>query len=84
VLTEPMRIYHVEHGIGSGWTPAGQAKLFARIAASGLSFIDNREVLAWAAPMRRLNSPMIFNHEDWGLAGLDLDETTLRPRPRGA
>ena len=27
--------------------------------------------------MSRLNSPMIFNHENWGLAGFDLKETVL-------
>jgi hypothetical protein len=79
-----MRIYHVEHGSGSGWTPEGQAKLFARIAASGLSFIDNQDVLAWAAQMRRLNSPMIFNHREWGLSGFALKETILPRDLRGA
>jgi hypothetical protein len=77
VLADPMRIYHVEHGTGSGWTPEGQAKLFERVAAKGLSFLDNEEVLMWAAQMKRLNSPMIFNHEDWGMAGDDLKETVL-------
>ena len=77
VLADPMRIYHIEHGTGSGWTPEGQAKLFERIAAKGLEFLDNEEVLVWAAQMNRLRSPMIFNHEDWGLAGLPLKETVL-------
>jgi hypothetical protein len=78
MLEEPMRIYHIEHGTGSGWTPEGQAKLFERIAAKGLSFVDNEEVLMWTAQMYRLNAPMIFNHEDWGLVGFDLKETVLR------
>ncbi len=43
MLADPMRIYHIEHGSGSGWTPEGQAKLFERIAARGLSFVDNEE-----------------------------------------
>jgi hypothetical protein len=77
MLNDPMRIYHIEHGTGSGWTPEGQAKLFERIAARGLSFVDNEDVLAWAAQMKRLNAPMIFNHEDWGLASFDLKETVL-------
>lgn len=77
MLVDPMRIYHIEHGTGSGWTPEGQAKLFERIAARGLSFVDNDEVLGWAAQMSRLKAPMIFNHEDWGLAGFDLKETVL-------
>jgi hypothetical protein len=78
MLEEPMRIYHIEHGSGSGWTPEGQAKLFERIAAKGLSFVDNEEVLMWTAQMYRLNAPMIFNHEDWGLHGFNLKETVLR------
>jgi hypothetical protein len=78
MLEDPMRIYHIEHGSGSGWTPEGQAKLFERIAAKGLSFVDNEEVLMWTAQMYRLNAPMIFNHEDWGLVGFDLKETVLR------
>jgi hypothetical protein len=77
MLAEPMRIYHIEHGSGSGWTPEGQAKLFERIAARGLSFVDNEEILVWAAQMSRLNAPMIFNHENWGMAGIDLQETVL-------
>ena len=75
VLAEPKRIYHIEHGSGSGWTPEGQKALFERIAAKGIPILDNELVLAWAAQMRRLDSPMIFNHEDWGLANLELKET---------
>src|SRR5579863_7480707 len=70
ILQDPMRIYHIEHQTGSGWTPEGQAHLFARLAAKGLSFIDYQEVIGWAAQMRRLNAPMIFNRENWGLADL--------------
>jgi len=81
MLEDPMRIYHIEHGSGSGWTPEGQAKLFDRIAALGLSFVDNEDVLVWAAQMAKLNAPMIFNHEDWGMAGVELKETVL---PEGA
>jgi hypothetical protein len=77
ILEDPMRIYHIEHQTGSGWTPEGQAALFARLAAKGLSFIDYQEVIGWAAQMRRLNAPMIFNRENWGLADLELPETVL-------
>lgn len=77
MLADPMRIYHIEHATGSGWTPEGQARLFERIRARGLSFVDNEEVLVWAAQMNRLNSPMLFNHHNWGLAEFDLKETVL-------
>jgi hypothetical protein len=77
VLREPMRIYHIEHGSGSGWTPEGQAKLFARIAERGLSMIEHPEVIAWAKQMQKLRCPMIFNLENWGLADFNLPETTV-------
>jgi len=79
-LQDPLRIYHIEHGTGSGWTPEGQAKLFERIAAKGLTFIANDEVLAWAAQMARLQSPMIFNHENWGLSEFALRESVVGAR----
>ncbi len=76
VLADPMRIYHIEHGSGSGWTPEGQKSLFDRISAKGIPILDNEDVLQWGAQMRRLKSPMIFSHEDWGLASVSFDETT--------
>lgn len=83
ILPEPMRIYHIEHGSGSGWTPEGQVKLFERIAAKGLSWLNYEEVLQWARIMRRFNAPMIFNHDDWGMAADELKETGpwLQPNP---
>ncbi len=38
VLPDPMRIYHIEHATGSGWTPEGQEQLFERIRAKGSRF----------------------------------------------
>ncbi len=84
VLTDPMRIYHIEHGSGSGWTPEGQQKLWERLAAKRIPVLDNEDVLQWGAQMRRLNSPMIFNHEDWGLSNVSLDETVPGSQPAAA
>jgi hypothetical protein len=58
LLPEPMRIYHVEHGAGSGTQSASSQDLVASIAQ-----------------MRSLRAPVIFNRDDWGLAGLTLSET---------
>jgi hypothetical protein len=77
-LADPMRIYHIEHGSGSGWTPSGEQKLYSRLAAKRIPVLDNEEVLLWGSQMRRLNSPMIFNSEDWGLGRLALKETSPR------
>lgn len=79
VLEDPMRVYHIEHATGSGWTPEGEQMLFDRIAAKGVSWLDCREVLDWARVMHRFDAPMIFNREDWGLAGEELKETVPQP-----
>jgi hypothetical protein len=75
VLADPMRIYHIEHGSGSGWTPEGQQKLWERLAAKRIPILENEEVLQWGAQMRRLSSPIIFNRDDWGLAKSTFNET---------
>ena len=74
VLDDPLRIYHIEHGTGSGWTPEGQTKLFTRLAEKGITFVDYQQVVSWAIDMRRMNSPMIFNVQNWGLASDELAE----------
>jgi hypothetical protein len=81
-LPDPMRVYHIEHATGSGFTPEGQARLFERIAAKGIPWIDYRQVMDWAVEMRRLNTPLIFNLDDWGFANADLVER--RPARTGA
>jgi hypothetical protein len=79
VLQDPMRIYHIEHGAGSGWTPEGEAKLYARLAAKGIGWVSYRDFVTWAAEMRKLGCPMIFNHDNWGLGEFELKES--RPIP---
>jgi hypothetical protein len=77
ILPEPMRIYHIEHGTGSGWTPEGQARLFERLAAGGIPYLENDDVLRWAAQMKWLESPLIFNHDNWGMADFVLQESSI-------
>lgn len=82
MIEEPMRIYHIEHAEGSGWTPEGHAKLFERVAGKGLPWIDYPEIVAWASQMHRLGSPMIFNGDNWGLADIELPETLFPAGPK--
>jgi hypothetical protein len=84
ILPEPMRIYHIEHGLGSGWTPEGQARLNARLAAAGIEQLDFDQFLAWARKMKRERRPMIFADDNWGLARDELPETVLSTGDVGA
>jgi len=77
VLGEPMRIYHIEHGTGSGWTPEGQRALFARLRERGIPWLSDADLRGWAGQMRRLGAPLIFNRGGWGLEKETLDESYL-------
>lgn len=74
LLRDPMRIYHIEHASGSGWSPEGESLLYQRLAAKGIPWVDFPKVLNWAADMERLNTTMIFNGENWGLSEFDPPE----------
>jgi hypothetical protein len=75
LLPDPMRIYHVEHGTGSGWTPEGEGKLNQRLEKAGIPQLDPQQLDDWAVEMRRERKTKIFNGEDWGLASSVLPET---------
>jgi hypothetical protein len=75
VLTDPMRIYHIEHARGSGWTPEGEDALFQRLTAQEIPWLAFEQVLDWAAQMERFQSTMVFNRDNWGLAAFDLEES---------
>jgi len=77
VFEEPMRIYHIEHGSGSGWTPEGQAKLYERISREGIPWIEYPDVIGWARDMNRLDAPFIFNLGNWGLAADEFEERVI-------
>jgi hypothetical protein len=91
LLTDPMRIYHIEHGTGSG--DGAGAFLGAESAAqsragapgdqegnsdpSSIPRVDFDQMMSWATEMRRRGGPMLFNSEAWGLAGENLRETVI-------
>ncbi|HJZ99824.1 MAG TPA: hypothetical protein VKE70_25120, partial [Candidatus Solibacter sp.] len=76
MLREPMRVYHIEHSAGSGFTPEGAGEMYARIAKKGIQVITFADLVTFVAQMRRTHAPMLFNLEDWGLAALNLEEHT--------
>jgi hypothetical protein len=77
VLPDPYRIYHIEHGIGSGFTPEGAQALYSRLDTAGVDRLEYEQILDWAIEMRR-NGPILFNEENWGLADYDLPEMVVR------
>lgn len=68
VLPDPLRIYHIEHRNAAGWSPDGEEELRRRILARQVPVLDyDSDVVGWVQQMRRWDSPVIFNLENWGL-----------------
>jgi hypothetical protein len=82
VLREPLRIFHIEHRAGAGWTPEGEKELNDRIKSKGVNRFQNDDVVKWIDQMRRFNAPVIFTQQNWGIADVDLPETTVGPSHR--
>lgn len=77
-LRPPMVVYHLEHGEGSGWTPEGSRRLFARLEAAGIPYLSTQAYRRVARKLVRGHGFQPFNGPDWGLASLGL--TTTYPR----
>ena len=84
VLEEPMRIFHIEHSSGAGWTPEGEEERAARIESKRVGVLQQDEVVRWIDRMRRFNAPAIFAQSNWGLADVDLPEQTVGSVPAAA
>jgi hypothetical protein len=75
ILEDPLRIYHIEHSIGSGWTPEGEQQLMERTRSSGVRWLDFEDAIECARFMNRYETSMIFSRENWGFADVELRET---------
>ena len=78
-LDAPMQVFHVEHAVGTGWTPEGYKELSERIAKKGIQQIAFPDLAEMVAQMRQVRAPMIFNLDDWGLAAIEFQETIPVP-----
>lgn len=83
-LPAQFQVYHIEHGIGSGYTPEGADALFSRLEREGIPYLDWPAFLHIVADMdarERDGRTITYNLDDWGLGNLDLLETSLVPAP---
>jgi hypothetical protein len=70
-------VYHIEHSPGSGFTPESSDKLFERLDARGIPYLDwDRDVEPKIEGMReqyaRRGGAISYNDADWGFAGRSL------------
>jgi hypothetical protein len=82
ILPEPMRLYHIDHA--QARTSDGEAERSATAKSPGAGTIHYRQLVKWVNLMRRWDAPMIFTPIDWGLAKVELPETSVEARRTGA
>jgi hypothetical protein len=73
-LGPKFQIYHIDHSKGSGWSPDGAARLFARLDSNGIPYLTDEEVSRLKAQFAFDPSSAIINDSTWGLADIDLPE----------
>jgi hypothetical protein len=77
VLGDPMRIYHIEHGLS--WTPETerQGELREWLTSGEIPHLSLDQVEAWAFQMKRKQHPLFFNDQNWGLADEEFKEIEI-------
>lgn len=76
-LLPPCVCFHIEHALGSGWSPEGEQKLFGRLNEKKILNPEWHLFLGWFSQMREEQKAIIFNRDDWGLSNYFLAEHSL-------
>lgn len=74
VVPDPARVYHIEHDVGSGFTPEGEAAMDRRLQRLGVDKVSGAQLHEWTLQMRRQRSAIELNEPDWGLATMRFEE----------
>jgi len=75
VLPVSMRIYHVEHT--AGWNPQQSKQLYDRLQSMGVPIMTGGDLLYHVDRLWKHGGIVHFNDNKWGLAGIDLKETSV-------
>lgn len=78
-LLPPCLCFHIEHSIGSGWTPEGEKKLFDRLQKNEILNPDWATLGPFMEAMRLGQAPTALNAQSWGLADFELPEELVAP-----
>ncbi len=72
-------VWHLEHTKGSGFVPGFEAALFSRLDAADVPYLSSEEFAQRSVEFYRRARPGpldLINPETWGLADIDLQETS--------
>lgn len=76
-LPRKMSVYHIEHGPGSGYSAEAAHLLFQRLDEKGVPYLTYPELMQSVKQMRQSPIPVVYNHESWGMARLNLEEVRV-------
>jgi hypothetical protein len=80
VLGSDYRIFHIDHSVGSGWSPEGEVQLFDRLKARGVPFLTNDDLRDWQRRAAKNPSSVVINPAVWGFAWVNLPERVILPQ----
>lgn len=76
-LPRKMAIYHIEHGLGSGYTHEAANALFKRLRDRGIPHLNDSDLQKIAYQARKSKVPLSFNTKKWGMSDLSLEEVSI-------
>ncbi len=76
VLPDPMSVYHIEHGAGSGFSGYTSGEKWKDLEKDGIPRLTPNDYRKTVFDMKAGRLPLIRNDENWGLGEYDLAETT--------
>lgn len=76
-LSQSYSIYHIEHGIGSGYTHEASGALFKRLQSRGIPYLSDADLDKIADTARTKQTPLLFNSTNWGMAQQTFEEVCI-------
>lgn len=70
-------VYHIEHSLGSGWSPEGANLLFANCDAKGISYLTDADLERERLDIiqdAKMGKVRLYNDERWGAINENLEE----------
>ena len=77
IFSEPARVYHIEHGEGSGFEEYVSGKLEERLKQEGVPFISSTQLLQWLLAIAEESGDVPENNAQWGLGDETLEERVV-------
>jgi len=79
-LLPPCACFHIEHNLGSGWTPEGANLLFKKLEKKQTLSPEWNVLTPLVSKMQNSKKTLHFNNTTWGLEGFDLPILALGER----